>query len=50
MFKLSSFLTQAVESVDGKGVARVASTTVRAIAVDTNLFTKMTIFVTFMDF
>ena len=34
-------LTQAVESVDGEGVARVACTVVRAVGVYANLLTNV---------
>ena len=47
---LAVSLTQAVESIDGEGVARVACTVVRAIGVDANLFTDVKIFTAFIRF
>ena len=43
-------LTQAVESIDGEGIAKVTCTAVRAIGVYANLLTNMKIFTAFICF
>lgn len=43
-------LTQAIEPIDGEGVAGIACTAVRAVGVYANLLTNMKIFTTFIRF